>query len=107
MGTLSLVVAIDNRQISIRSVKRFQRLPLCTHRKEVCLHQESKHSAAFDNTHATYHISTCNILEHWGGGIRKGKYLCGGELPSERGSIHCKGVNLARGIAIMQEGESP
>ena len=69
MGTLSLVVAIDNRQISIRSDKRFQRLPLCTHRKEVCLHQESKHSAAFDNTHATYHISTCNILEHWGGGV--------------------------------------
>ena len=39
MGTLSLIVAIDNRQlISIRSVKRLQRLTLCTHSNEGYLH---------------------------------------------------------------------
>ena len=58
-GTLSLIVAMDNCQLnSVRSVKRLQRLTLCTLCKEVCIHEDSLrnvlHSVAFDNTHSTY-----------------------------------------------------
>ena len=57
MGILLLTVVIGNHQvISIRSVNRLQRLQAHTS-KEVCTHQECKHSTAFDNTQATYHIS--------------------------------------------------